>query len=56
MTDIKPIRTESDYEQDLARIDKLMGSKFGSPEGDELDVLVKLVESWEDEHYPVGYP
>ncbi len=33
-----------------------MGSKYGSPEGDELDVLVTLVESWEDEHYPVGYP
>ena len=25
-------------------------------EGDELDVLVSLVESWEDEHYPMGYP
>ena len=56
MADIKPIRTEADYERTLARIDELMGSEYGSPEGDELDVLVTLVESWEDEHYPIGYP
>ena len=56
MADIKPIRTEADYERALARVDELMGSEYGSPEGDELDVLVTLVESWEDEHYPMGYP
>lgn len=56
MAEIKPIRTEADYERTLSRIDELMGSEYGSPEGDELDVLVTLVESWEDEHYPMGYP
>lgn len=56
MAEIKPIRTEADYERALARIDNLMGSEYGSPEGDELDVLATLVESWEDEHYPMGYP
>ena len=56
MAHIKPICTEADYEQGLTRIDELMGSEYGSPEGDELDVLVTLVESWEDEHYPMGYP
>ena len=56
MADIKPIRTEADYEKALARIDKLMGSEYGSPEGDELGVLAALVESWEDEHCPMGYP
>lgn len=56
MADIKPIRTEADYERALARVDELMGSEYGSPEGDELDVLVTLVESWEDEHYPMGFP
>ena len=44
----KPIRTETDYEQTLARIDELMGSEYGRPEGDELDALVTLAESWED--------
>ena len=56
MMSTTPIRTEADYEGALARIDELMGSEYGSPEGDELDVLVTLVESWEDEHYPMGYP
>ena len=56
MAEIKPIRTDVDYKRALARIDALMGSEYGSPEGDELDVLATLVESWEDEHYPMGYP
>ncbi len=56
MMNAKPIRTEADYKQALSRIDQLMGSEYGSPEGEELDVLVTLVESWEDEHYPMGYP
>ena len=50
----KPIRTDTDHEQTLTRIDELMGSEYGSPEGDELDALVTLAESWEDEHYPMG--
>ncbi|MXY48722.1 MAG: transcriptional regulator [Gemmatimonadetes bacterium] len=56
MADIKPIRSEADHEKALARIDKLMGSEYGSPEGDELGVLAALVKSWEDEHCPMGYP
>ena len=56
MAEIRPIRTEADYDRTLARIDKLMGSAYDSPEGDELDVLATLVEAWEDEHYPMGYP
>ena len=30
-----------------------MGSNYGSPEGDKLDVLVTLVENYEDRHYPI---
>ena len=25
-------------------------------EGDRLDVLTKLVEAWEEEHFPIGEP
>ncbi len=56
MAEVKPIHTETDYENALIRIDKLMGSEYDSPDGDELDVLVTLVEYWEDEQYPMGYP
>ena len=55
-TTIKPIRTENDYEEALARIDALMDAAPGSPEFDELDVLADLVELYESRHEPMGYP
>ncbi|MEM7532183.1 MAG: transcriptional regulator [Chloroflexota bacterium] len=54
--DIKPIRTEADYEEALAEIDRLWGSPYGSPEGDKLDVLATLVEAYEEKHYPIEDP
>ena len=33
-----------------------MRAKRGTPEGDRLDVLVMLVEAWERQHYPLGFP
>ena len=56
MAEVKPIRTESDYASALARVDELMDAEVGSPEGDELDVLVDLVELYESKHEPMGYP
>lgn len=55
-TKIKPIRGEKDYEEALARIGTLMDAAPGSPEFDELDVLVDLVELYERRHEPMGYP
>ena len=48
-----PIRNEVNYDAALARIDQLMNAEFGTPEGDELDVLVTLVEAYEAKHYPM---
>ena len=56
MVPVKPIRSEKDYEAALARIDMLMGTETDSPEGNELDVLVDLVELYESKHVPMGYP
>ena len=53
---IKPIKTELDYEKALARVDKLWGSKKGTPSGDELEVWVTLIEAYEDEKYPIDSP
>lgn len=54
--DIKPIRSEADYEIALKTIDQLWDAEHGSPEADQLDVLVTLVEAYEDKHYPIPPP
>ncbi|TVP71691.1 MAG: transcriptional regulator [Rhodobacteraceae bacterium] len=50
---IRPIRTNDDLTAALARIDALWGKEPGTPEGDELDILVDLVEHYESKHFPV---
>jgi HTH-type transcriptional regulator/antitoxin HigA len=54
--EIRPVKSESDYQATLKEIEGLMSAAAGSPEGDRLDVLVTLVEAWEREHYPIGFP
>jgi HTH-type transcriptional regulator/antitoxin HigA len=54
--EIRPIKTEADYEATLKEIEGLMAAEAASPEGDRLDVLVTLVEAYEREHYPVDFP
>lgn len=48
---VRPIRTEADYEAALARIDALFGANPDTPEGEELDVLLVLVEHYEAQHH-----
>src|SRR5215471_11434702 len=54
--EIKPIRNEDDYERALRRVEELWGTSPGTPQGDELDVLVTLVEAYEREAYPIDSP
>jgi HTH-type transcriptional regulator/antitoxin HigA len=54
--DIKPIRSESDYERALRRVEELWDSPKGSAESDELDILSTLIEAYEQEHYPIELP
>ena len=54
--EIKPIRSESDYDKALHRIETLWGSSPGSNDGNELDVLATLIEVYEHEHYPSEPP
>src|SRR5439155_24853647 len=56
MTEIKPIKTEADYDAALAEIATLMDAEPGTPEGDRLDVLVTLVEAYEAKHWPIDPP
>ncbi len=54
--DIRPIKTEIDYEWTLAEIERLLDAEPDTPNGDRLDVLVTLVEVYEDEHYTIPLP
>lgn len=53
---IRPIRSEADYSDALHRVEALWGSPSGTPEGDELDILVPLIEAYERAHYPIDLP
>jgi HTH-type transcriptional regulator/antitoxin HigA len=56
MQHIKPIRSEADHAAALARIDTLIDAEPGTPEDDELDLLVDLVEHYESKHHPLDCP
>ncbi len=55
---IRPIKTETDYDAILERIDVLMdlNPELDSPDGDELEVLVMLVEKYEEKHWEISIP
>ena len=54
--DVKPIRSEADYELALVEIERLWGAKTGTPDGDRLDVLATLVDAYESARYPMDPP
>ncbi|WP_316635281.1 DNA-binding protein [uncultured Flavobacterium sp.] len=53
---IKPIKTEQDYSFALERVNFLFDAKPDTIEGDELDILVTLIEKYEQIHYPIPEP
>jgi HTH-type transcriptional regulator / antitoxin HigA len=54
--DLKPIRTEADYEAALAEVERLWGAKSGTAKGDRLDVLATLIDAYEAKRYPMDPP
>ncbi len=53
---IKPIKTEEDYEAACKRIDEIFQAEPGTPEEEELDILATLVDAYEEKHFPMGKP
>ena len=51
--DVRPIRTDEDHRAALAAIDACWGAPEGSEEGDKLEILVALVESYEARRWPI---
>ena len=54
--DLKPIRSETDYQAALAEVERLWGAKSGTLEGDRLDIVATLVDAYENEHEPMDPP
>lgn len=56
MANIKLIKTNEDYEKALAKIEELFDAQPNTPDGDELELLVTLVELYEKTNYPIEAP
>ena len=54
--DIKPIKTSADHEAAMKAVEALMSAKANTPEGDNLEVLVTLIEDYERRHFPMELP
>lgn len=56
MVDIKPIKTQTDYKKALLDIEALWDSKRETQDGDKLDILVTLVEKYEEKMFKIDAP
>ena len=50
---MKPIKNEASYQEAIERIEELWGAAPDTPAGDELEILMVLVEAYENKHYPI---
>jgi HTH-type transcriptional regulator / antitoxin HigA len=56
MDDLRPIRSDADYEGALAETERLWGAPSGTPDGDRLDILATLIDAYETRHFPMDPP
>ena len=54
--EIKPIKTNEDYQAALKEVENLMMAEPDTPEGEKLDVMVTLIEAYEAKHFPMDLP
>jgi HTH-type transcriptional regulator / antitoxin HigA len=52
----KVIKTEAEYQAALARVEQIFDARPGTPKGDELELMLLLVETYEDKAYPIDPP
>ena len=53
---IKPIKTEKDYQEALKRLEEIFDAPFDSQESEEADILAILVDEYEKQNYPIETP
>ena len=54
--EIKPIKSEFDYQRALQRLNDIFDAVSGTPDGDEADILGVLVDEYEKKYYPIEAP
>ena len=54
--EIKPIKTETDYDKALERLELIFDATPNSKEGDEAEILSLLIDNYENKHYPIESP
>ena len=53
---LRPIKTKKDYQNALLRLERIFDAKPGSNEGDELEILGILIDTYEKIHYSIEFP
>lgn len=53
---IRPIKNETDYLNALERLEVIFDAKKGTKKGDELEILSILIDKYENETSPIGFP
>ncbi len=51
---IKPIRNDEDLQAAFRQLERVFQAAAGTEQADERDVLVTLIEAYEQKHFPVG--
>lgn len=51
---IKPIRSDDDLRAAFLSLETIFQAEEGTPEADEMEILVTLIEAYEQKHYPIG--
>jgi len=54
--DIRPIKTEKDYQKSLIRLEIIFDALPNTKDGDEAEILSLLIENYENQYYPIDAP
>ena len=56
MYQVKPIKSEEDYDNALKRMEKLFHAEEDTEDGDEAEILMLVIEDYEEKYHPIGNP
>ncbi len=51
---IKPIRNDEDLHAAFKQLELVYHAQEGTPDADEMEILVTLIEAYENKHYPIN--